>query len=117
MITLDMITKEKLKKCEWLDWRKTFDVEFDDIIVIITRRKHESDFNIYESYGKVDETYYKIGEHDIIDIDTYTNDGKLGLLSIDSSECGMFRLFSRCYMLKIKYNLSSLTLCRGEKRK
>lgn len=112
-----MITKEKLKKCEWLDWRKTFDVECEEIIIIITRRKHESDFKIYESYGKIDGTYYKIGEHDIIDIDTYTIDGKLGYLSIDSSECGMFRLFSRSYMLKIKGDFSSLILCRGEQRK
>ena len=110
-----------MKRCELKKLEKiTFDEEIpllDELYVVITNRKHESGYKTYKVYGvahgdKRKITYAKCLSEisDVINIiPTFVNEcGSyyLPLLSIDSIETNMFRIFVRNSKIKVNGNFS-----------
>ena len=108
--------KSELEKLEKI----TFDEEIpllDELYVVITNRKHESGYKTYKVYGvahgeKREITYAKCLSEisDVIHIiPTFVNgcgSYYLPLLSIDSLETNMFRIFVRHSKIKVKATFS-----------
>lgn len=110
-----------MKRCELKKLEKiTFDEEIpllDELYVVITNRRHESGYKTYKVYGvahgdKREITYAKCLSEisDVIHIiPTFVYEcGSyyLPLLSIDSIETNMFRIFVRHSKIKVKDNFS-----------
>ena len=110
-----------MKRCELKKLEKiTFDEEIpllDELYVVITNKKHESGYKTYKVYGvahgeKREITYAKCLSEisDVIHIiPTFVNgcgSYYLPLLSIDSIETNMFRIFVRNSKIKVKDNFS-----------
>ncbi len=112
--------KSELKKLENI----TFDEDIpllDELYVVITNKRHESGYKTYKVYGvahgdKREITYAKCLSEisDVIHIiPTFVNEcGSyyLPLLSIDSIETNMFRIFVRHSKIKVKANFSDFEL-------
>ena len=108
--------RNELEKLEKI----TYDEEIpllDELYVVITNRKHESGYKTYKVYGvahgeKREITYAKCLSEisDVINIiPTFVNECcsyYLPLLSIDSIETNMFRIFVRHSKIKVKATLS-----------
>ena len=115
-----MSYKDKLKELPQEEWENTNGLIVDTITIIITNRKHDSGYKIYESYGyRAKDGYHKkIGCHDVIDFVNYGEAEYMDYsISVDSEETGMFRIFNHCGQFKIIHSLSSLVIMpiRGEK--
>ena len=114
-----------MKRCELKKLEKiTFDEEIpllDELYVVITNRKHESGYKTYKVYGvahgdKREITYAKCLSEisDVIHIiPTFVNECcsyYLPLLSIDSIETNMFRIFVRNSKIKVNANFSDFEI-------
>ena len=108
--------KSKLKKLENISYDEEIPL-LDELYVIVTNRKHESGYKTYKIYGiahgdKKEITYAKCLSEisDVINIiPTFVNECSsyyLPLLSIDSMETNMFRIFVRHSKFKVKATLS-----------
>ena len=112
--------KNELKKLEKI----TFDEEIpllDELYVIVSIKKHDSGYKTYKVYGiahgdKREITYAKcLSEYsDVIHIiPTFVREcgsDYLPLLSIDSIETNMFRIFVRHSKIKVKETLSDFEI-------
>lgn len=112
------MTKEELKKLEVIDWKDEIPL-LDELYVSVSRKVHDSGYKMFKIYGvaygknKCEITYAKCLSEwsDVINITpTFVNkigDYNMHLLSIDSQETNLFRIFIRHkYKIKVKYNLS-----------
>ena len=108
--------KSELKKLENISYDEEIPL-LDELYVIVTNRKHESGYKTYKVYGvahgdKKEITYAKCLSEisDVINIiPTFVKEcGSyyLSLLSIDSMETNMFRIFVRHSKIKVKATLS-----------
>ena len=110
-----------MKRCELKKLEKiTFDEEIpllDELYVVVSRRKHDSGYKMYKIYGiaygynrKITYAKYLSEISDVIHIiptfvyecDPYY----LPLLSIDSIETNMFRIFVHKSKIKVNFTLS-----------
>lgn len=112
--------KSELKKLENI----TYDEEIpllDELYVVITNRKHDSGYKTYKVYGvahgdKREITYAKCLSEisDVIHIiPTFVNgcgSYYLPLLSIDSIETNMFRIFVRNSQIKVNGSFSDFEI-------
>ena len=108
-----MTLKQRLRELPKEDYRKTEGLVVDCIYIIITNRKHESGYKIYESYGVSNDWSYakRIGSHDVINFqqDKHPDTWRYPIC-IDSSETGVFRLFNSFGKIKILWNVSTLVV-------
>lgn len=110
-----------MKKSELKELEKiTYDEEIpllDELYVVVSKRKHDSGYKMYKVYGvaygdKREITYAKCLSEisDVITIiPTFLNvcgSYNMPLLSIDSIETNMFRIFVRKSKIKVKATLS-----------
>ena len=110
-----------MKRCELKNLEKyTYDEEIpllDELYVVVSNKKHESGYKTYKVYGvahgdKREITYAKCLSEisDVINIiPTFVNECvsyNMPLLSIDSLETNMFRIFVRKSKIKVNYTLS-----------
>ena len=112
--------RSELKKLEKI----TFDEEIpllDELYVVITNKRHDSGYKTYKVYGvahgeKREITYAKCLSEisDVIHIiPTFVNECcsyYLPLLSIDSMETNMFRIFVRKSKIKVNANFSDFEI-------
>ena len=110
--------KKDLEKLELVTCNEDIPL-LDELYVVISNKKHISGYKMYKIYGVAygnnrEITYAKClsGYSDVIHIDpTFLNEWNgyyLPLLSIDSIETNLIRIFARLAKIKIKYNLSDL---------
>lgn len=111
------MTKEELKELEVINWKDEIPL-LDELYVSISRKVHDSGYKMYKIYGIAygnnrEITYAKCLSEwsDVIHITpTFTNnigDYNMHLLSIDSQEDNLFRIFVRHkYKIKITAKLS-----------
>ena len=91
----------------------------DELYVVVSNKKHDSGYKMYKIYGiayddenRREITYAKcLSEcsdviHIVPTILKEWNGGYLPLLSIDSIETNLIRIFVRLAKIKVKYNLS-----------
>ena len=108
--------KSELEKLEQITYGEEIPL-LDELYVVVSRRKHDSGYKTYKVYGvahgdKRKITYAKCLSEisDVINIiPTFVNEcGSyyLPLLSIDSIETNMFRIFVRHSKIKVKETLS-----------
>lgn len=111
--------KSELKKLENI----TYDEEIpllDELYVVVSREKHDSGYKMYKIYGiahgeKREITYAKCLSEisDVINIiPTFVNvfaSYNMPVLSIDSMETNMFRIFVRNSKIKVKNNFSDFS--------
>lgn len=112
------MTKEELEKLEVINWKDEIPL-LDELYVSVSRKVHDSGYKMFKIYGvsygknRCEIAYAKCLSEwsDVINI-TPTFVNKIGnynmrLLSIDSQETNLFRIFVRhkC-KIKVKYNLS-----------
>lgn len=112
-----MMTKEELKELEVINWKDEIPL-LDELYVSISIKVHDSGYKMFKIYGvaygnnrKI--TYAKCLSEwsDVIHITpTFVNkicDYNMHLLSIDSQETNLFRIFiMHKYKIKITTNLS-----------
>ena len=110
--------KNDLERLELIAYNEEIPL-LDELYVVVSNKKHDSGYKMYKIYGIVydDEnrreiTYAKcLSEYsDVIHIvPTFLNEWcnyYAPLLSIDSIETNLFRIFVRNAKIKVKYNLS-----------
>ena len=107
--------KKELEKLEMIKYNEEIPL-LDELYVIVSNKKHDSGYKKYKIYGIADDnkgiTYAKcLSEYsDVIHIvPTFLNEWcnyYAPLLSIDSIETNLFRIFVRNARIKVKYNLS-----------
>ena len=110
------MAKKKLEKLEKIAFLEEIPL-LDELYVIVSNKKHDSGYKMYKIYGvaygnnrKI--TYAKcLSEcsdviHIVPTILKEWNGGYLPLLSIDSIETNLIRIFVRLAKIKVKYNLS-----------
>ena len=107
--------KDDLNKLEKVAFLEEIPL-LDELYVIVSNKKHDSGYKMYKIYGVADDnkgiTYAKcLSEYsDVIHIvPTFLNEWcnyYAPLLSIDSIETNLFRIFVRNARIKVKYNLS-----------
>lgn len=108
-----MTLKEKLKELPKEQYTLSEGLVVDCIYIIITNRKHDSGYKIYESYAVSNDWSYakRIGSHDVINFEPCKYQDKWRYpIAIDSIETGMFRLFTHYGKIRIKWNVSTLVL-------
>lgn len=111
-----MMTKEELKELEVIDWKDEIPL-LDELYVSVSNNKHDSGYKMFKIYGVAygnnrEITYAKCLSEwsDAIHIvPTFLNecgDYYSPVLSMDSMNINLFRIFARNARIKVKYNLS-----------
>lgn len=116
------MTKEELKKLEVIDWKDEIPL-LDELYVFVSNKVHDSGYKMFKIYGvaygknRCEMTYAKCLSEwsDVIHITpTFVNkigDYNMHLLSIDSQEENVFRIFlTHKYKIKVTYNLSDFEI-------
>ena len=110
------MTKHELNKLEKIAFTEEIPL-LDELCVVVSNKKHDSGYKMYKIYGVAYDnnneiTYAKCLSEwaDAINmVPTCLNEwngGYLPLLSIDSIETNLIRIFVRLAKIKVKYNLS-----------
>ena len=110
------MTKDELNKLEKIAFTEEIPL-LDELYVVVSKKKHDSGYKMYKIYGVAYDnnneiTYAKCLSEisDVIHIiPTFVNgcgSYYLPLLSIDSIETNMFRIFVRNSKIKVKDNFS-----------
>lgn len=111
------MTKEELKKLEVIDWKDEIPL-LDELYVVVSNKIHDSGYKMFKIYGvaygknRCEIAYAKCLSEwsDAIHIvPTFLNeygDYYSPVLSMDSMETNLFRIFVRNARIKVKYNLS-----------
>ena len=107
--------KKDLKKLELITYNENIPL-LDELYVVISNKKHDSGYKKYKIYGAAGSdgktTYAKCLSEwsDVINIvPTFLIEWSnyySSVLSIDSVETNLFRIFVRNGKIKVKYNLS-----------
>lgn len=112
---MSKMTKKELEKLEKIEFLEEIPL-LDEIYVIVSNKKHDSGYKMYKiygiGYGAREITYAKCLSEwaDAIHIvPTFLNesgDYYSPVLSMDSMETNLIRIFVRNARIKVKYNLS-----------
>ena len=111
------MTKDELNKLEKITFTEEIPL-LDELYIVVSKKKHDSGYKMYKIYGVAYDnnneiTYAKCLSEwaDVIHIiPTCLNecgDYHSPVLSMDSMETNLFRIFVRNAKIKVKYNLST----------